>query len=49
MSGDCRLHTIRGGAFDFDAGALRWPYHRNGLSVVRDGDLGFRVARTLAP
>ena len=45
--GDCGRRVLRGGSWLYDAEYLR-PGARSGLRAgVRDGDLGFRVSRTL--
>jgi formylglycine-generating enzyme required for sulfatase activity/uncharacterized caspase-like protein len=47
-AGNCD-RVIRGGAWDSDPGLLRSAYRSAILPALRDSDVGFRVARTLAP
>ena len=47
--GDCGRRVVRGGSWYFDPVNLRSAIRRRLNSVIRDYDLGFRVARTLTP
>jgi formylglycine-generating enzyme required for sulfatase activity len=47
-SGDCSRRVVRGGSWDSAPGGLRAACRAWFGTVGRDGDLGFRVARTLS-
>ena len=47
LTGDCSLRVNRGGSWDFDPRFVRSAGRSKFTSDVRDGGLGFRVARTL--
>lgn len=47
--GDCSRHMIRGGSWTALPGLLRAAFRNYGNTEIRDGSLGFRVARTLSP
>jgi formylglycine-generating enzyme required for sulfatase activity len=46
--GDCRAHVVRGGSWYNDPQSLRSASRGSFATVSRDGDLGFRVGRTLS-
>jgi formylglycine-generating enzyme required for sulfatase activity len=48
-SGDCEIRTVRGGAYDNLASALRSSNRNSDLAANRFDFIGFRVARTLSP
>ena len=47
--GDCSQRVLRGGSWFYIPRSLRSAYRDWSSSGFRDGDLGFRVARTLTP
>jgi formylglycine-generating enzyme required for sulfatase activity len=49
LSGDCRRHVFRGGAFAHRPEALRSAFRHDVISDDRDFFTSFRVARTLLP
>ena len=48
-SGDCSRRVIRGGSWSGIPLVLRSAYRVSYISVVRTGNLGFRIGRTLTP
>jgi formylglycine-generating enzyme required for sulfatase activity len=48
-SGDCGLHVLRGGSWDYPARGLRTADRDRDETTSRGNDRGFRVARTLIP
>jgi formylglycine-generating enzyme required for sulfatase activity len=44
--GDCKLHIMRGGAWNSSPKLVRTAYRGRGPAVYRSNNLGFRVART---
>jgi formylglycine-generating enzyme required for sulfatase activity len=48
-SGDCSRRMIRGGSWAALPGLLRSAFRNWGTAAIKDGTLGFRVARTLRP
>ena len=49
LSGDCSVRVVRGGSWNNSPGDLRAAVRGWDATGVRDGDSGFRVARTLTP
>jgi formylglycine-generating enzyme required for sulfatase activity len=49
MSGDCQTHVIRGGSWQDEPKELRSAARTWLLATDRSGEVGFRVARILAP
>ena len=47
--GNCELRVLRGGSWNYSPRLLRSAYRIRYGSGDRDGDFGFRVARTLTP
>jgi formylglycine-generating enzyme required for sulfatase activity len=45
----CEAHVIRGGAFNFEPGAMRSAHRDKCETYYSSGNIGFRVARTLSP
>jgi len=48
-TGDCTSRVRRGGSFKFNPSPLRAARRSKGSTGLRNPDLGFRVAKTLAP
>jgi hypothetical protein len=47
VGGDCSLRIVRGGSWDGSPGNVRSAFRVGGVANTRDGNLGFRVGRTL--
>jgi formylglycine-generating enzyme required for sulfatase activity len=45
--GDCTYHVVRGGSWDGSPANVRSAFRVGGVAETRDGNLGFRVGRTL--
>jgi formylglycine-generating enzyme required for sulfatase activity len=45
--GDCSFHVVRAGSWDAVADNVRSAFRAPGVTDTRDGNLGFRVARSL--
>jgi formylglycine-generating enzyme required for sulfatase activity len=47
VGGDCSFHIVRGGSWDGGTDNVRSAFRVGGVANTRDGNLGFRVGRTL--
>ena len=49
LEGDCSKRVVRGGSFGYEAASLRSAYRASIEPRIRNNDIGFRIARDLAP
>ena len=49
LDGDCSKRVVRGGSFSYDAESLRSAFRGSVESRIRNSDIGFRIARDIAP
>jgi formylglycine-generating enzyme required for sulfatase activity len=48
-AGECKYRVLRGGSWFYFPSSLRAAFHNNSNPDLRNGSMGFRVARTLNP
>jgi formylglycine-generating enzyme required for sulfatase activity len=48
-TGDCGLRALRGGSWNAPPGDLRADHRYGDIPAIRNGNIGFRIGRTLSP